>query len=101
MAGTEKMATLCKQEKDMDMDTMDNQGIAEISAQRTRPFMKTMLPLSLCIMLLGLSGCMSLPAPTPIVQQPMTTTTPPLQPPPGNGTIFQAGTYDRPLFEDR
>ena len=52
-------------------------------------------------MLLGLSGCMNLPAPTPIVQQPMTTTTPPLQPPPGNGAIFQAGTHDRPLFEDR
>ena len=99
MAGTRKMAMHCKKEKDMDMDDKDKQRISILSAKRAKVLVTLTSPL--CVMLLGLSGCMSLPAPTPIVQQPMTTTTPPLQPPPGNGAIFQAGTHDRPLFEDR
>jgi len=53
------------------------------------------------IMVLALSGCISLPAPKAIVQQPMSTRTGLGGPPPANGAIFQAGTYDRPLFEDR
>ncbi len=51
--------------------------------------------------LTGLSGCVTLPAPPTIVQLPMTTVTPQPEPAPSNGAIFQAGTHDRPLFEDR
>ena len=39
MAGTEKMAMHCKQEKDMDMDNMDKQTIAVLSAKRSKAFM--------------------------------------------------------------
>lgn len=55
----------------------------------------------IAIMMLALSGCISMPAPKAIVQQPMSARTGVGGPPPANGAIFQAGTYDRPLFEDR
>ena len=52
-------------------------------------------------MLVTLSGCVSLPAPTAIIQQPMSARAAQAGPPPNNGAIYQAGTHDRPLFEDR
>ncbi|SCY06852.1 flagellar L-ring protein precursor FlgH [Nitrosospira sp. Nl5] len=52
-------------------------------------------------MLLTLSGCVSLPAPAPIVLQPMSARTTREGVPPANGAIYQATTYHRPLFEDR
>ncbi len=51
--------------------------------------------------LVGISGCISLPAPAAIVQQPMTARAMQAGPPPANGAIYQAGTHDRPLFQDR
>lgn len=46
-----------------------------------------------------LSGCFT---PRPIVQQPMSARpAAPLATPPANGAIYQAGQYERPLFEDR
>lgn len=81
------------------MTNMNNRRIAEPCVPRTKPLTTAIPPL--CILLLGLSGCMSLPAPRAIVQQPMTATTPTPPPPPSNGAIFQTGTHDRPLFEDR
>ncbi len=55
----------------------------------------------LAAVLTMLSGCITLPAPPAIVQQPMSARAPQFGPPPNNGAIYQAGTYDRPLFEDR
>jgi flagellar L-ring protein precursor FlgH len=52
-------------------------------------------------MLMMLSGCISLPAPPAIVQQPMSARAAQAGLPPSNGAIYQAGTHDRPLFEDR
>jgi len=53
------------------------------------------------VMLLALSGCISLPAPAPIVQQPMSSRATQRGLPPANGAIFQAGTHYQPLFQDR
>jgi len=58
------------------------------------------LPLA-AAMLVTLSGCVSLPAPTAIIQQPMSARAAQAGPPPNNGAIYQAGIHDRPLFEDR
>ena len=41
--------------------------------------------------LLGLSGCISLPAPASIVQQPMSSRAAQAGMPPANGAIYQAG----------
>ncbi len=60
------------------------------------------LGVPVAIMLLVLSGCISLPAPAPIVQQPMSSR--PAQdglPPANSGAIYQAGTRHQPLFQDR
>jgi flagellar L-ring protein precursor FlgH len=48
-----------------------------------------------------LSGCMSLPAPPAIVQQPMSARAFPQAVPPNSGAIYQASTHYKPLFEDR
>ncbi len=48
-----------------------------------------------------LSGCISLPAPSAIVQQPMSARAFQAGSPPNNGAIYQASTHYRPLFEDR
>lgn len=48
-----------------------------------------------------LGGCISLPAPTPIVQQPMSARAAQRGPLPNSGAIFQASVQYRPLFEDR
>jgi flagellar L-ring protein precursor FlgH len=55
--------------------------------------------LALAALLQG--GCISLPAPTAIVQQPMSARAAFRGPQPNNGAIFQASTQYRPLFEDR
>ncbi|MDN5881165.1 MAG: flagellar basal body L-ring protein FlgH, partial [Nitrosospira sp.] len=52
-------------------------------------------------MLLALSGCISLPAPTAIVQQPMSSRAAQDGRPATNGAIYQAGTGHQPLFQDR
>ncbi|WP_090827575.1 flagellar basal body L-ring protein FlgH [Nitrosovibrio tenuis] len=61
------------------------------------------LPLAqlVVITLFMLSGCMSLPAPPAIVQQPMSARAAQWTPPPSNGAIYQERTHHRPLFEDR
>ncbi len=53
------------------------------------------------VMLLALSGCISLPAPGPIVQQPMSARTAEMGPLPANGAIYHAVSPHRALFEDR
>jgi flagellar L-ring protein precursor FlgH len=58
-----------------------------------------LLPLAMTVALLG--GCISLPAPTPIVQQPMSARAAQTRPLPNSGAIYQAGIQHRPLFEDR
>lgn len=55
----------------------------------------------IAVILVGLQGCVTLPAPAPIVQQPMSLPAAQPRPPVVSGTIFQAGAHDRPLFEDR
>ena len=51
--------------------------------------------------LFGLSGCITLPAPPSIVQQPLSSRAAQAGIPPANGAIYQAGIQHRPLFEDR
>ncbi|ARO88029.1 flagellar basal body L-ring protein [Nitrosospira lacus] len=77
----------------------DNQITAYFSAKRSGLPVWSGTPM--VIMMLALSGCISLPAPMAIVQQPMSARTGSRGLPPANGAIFQAGTHDRPLFEDR
>ncbi|WP_254773257.1 flagellar basal body L-ring protein FlgH [Nitrosospira sp. Nsp13] len=72
---------------------------AYTSGKRSGPLVWHGIPM--VIMVLALSGCITLPAPQAIVQQPMSARTGVGGPPPANGAIFQAGTHDRPLFEDR
>lgn len=55
----------------------------------------------LAVILFGLQGCVTLPPPAPIVQQPMSLYAPQGGPSPATGSIYQARTHDRPLFEDR
>lgn len=55
----------------------------------------------LAVIPIGLSGCVTLPAPASIVQQPMSSRAAQAGPPPATGAIFQAGIHYRPLFEDR
>ena len=73
-------------------------GLYGLSARCTR---KLKTAFSGIVVLTALSGCVTLPAPPAIVQHPLTTVTPQPEPAPSNGAIFQAGTHDRPLFEDR
>jgi len=68
------------------------------------PFQRPVIPqlafvavAALCM----LSGCISLPAPTAIIQQPMSARAFPAGPPPSAGAIYQASTHYKPLFEDR
>ncbi|MBA4141801.1 MAG: flagellar basal body L-ring protein FlgH [Nitrosospira sp.] len=48
-----------------------------------------------------LSGCVGMPAPHAIVQQPMSARAVQVGQPPNNGAIYQTGIQHRPLFEDR
>ncbi|HKX53919.1 MAG TPA: flagellar basal body L-ring protein FlgH [Nitrosospira sp.] len=50
---------------------------------------------------LVLSGCASLPAPAPIIYQPMSARAAPPVPPPGNGSVYQAAHQYHSLFIDR
>ena len=53
------------------------------------------------VILFGLSGCITLPAPASIVQQPLSSRAAQAGVSPANGAIYQAGIQHRPLFEDR
>lgn len=66
--------------------------------QLTKPIILWAL---MAVILIGLPGCISLPAPAPIVQQPISSRPAQPAPPLANGAIFQAGIGYRPLFEDR
>jgi flagellar L-ring protein FlgH len=72
---------------------------AGLSAKRSRRLVVSAS--FMAVMLLALSGCVSLPAPAPIVQQPMSARTAQAGPPSVNGAIYQAVSHHRPLFEDR
>ena len=68
--------------------------MAESSAKRAKPFL-------LAITGTFVGGCITLPAPAPIVQQPMSARAAQAGPQSANGAIYQAGIQYRPLFEDR
>ncbi|SEO50493.1 flagellar L-ring protein precursor FlgH [Nitrosovibrio sp. Nv6] len=75
---------------------------AKCSAKRGGQLVAPMIFTALAaIILLGLPGCITLPAPTPIVQQPMSSRAAQREAPPLNGAIYQAGISHQPLFEDR
>lgn len=82
------------------MKTICRQPVsADFSAKRS---MRFVLPVAvMAAMSLALSGCISLPAPAPIVHQPMSARMAQVGPPSANGAIYQAVSHDRPLFEDR
>jgi flagellar L-ring protein precursor FlgH len=76
--------------------------IADFLPKRSGHFVEPIiLGALMAVILIGLSGCISLPAPASIVQQPMSSRAGQVGPPPANGSIFQAGIGHRPLFEDR
>lgn len=70
---------------------------ADFSTRRSGRLMWLGTPV--VIVLLALSGCISLPAPSPIVQQPMSSRAAQGSLPPVSGAIYQA-THHRPLFQD-
>lgn len=70
--------------------------ISDFSEKRSGPF-----KLLTSAALLLLSGCVSLPSPGPIVQQPMSARAAQAGLVSNNGAIYQAGLQHRPLFEDR
>ncbi|HJT51899.1 MAG TPA: flagellar basal body L-ring protein FlgH [Nitrosospira sp.] len=57
--------------------------------------------LVIVMILPGLTGCVTLPPPPPIVHQPMSAQAALKGLPANNGAIYQASTHHRPLFEDR
>lgn len=65
------------------------------------PIFATVRLALMALILLGLSGCITLPAPPPIVQQPMSAQAAQRAAPASNGAIYQAGVPHRMLFEDR
>ena len=69
--------------------------MAESSAKRAKPFLLAITAH------LSLGGCITLPAPAPIVQQPMSARAAQVGPQPANGAIYHGGIQYRPLFEDR
>jgi flagellar L-ring protein precursor FlgH len=68
--------------------------MAESSAKRAKPFL-------LAITGTFMGGCITLPAPAPIVQQPMSARAAQVGPQSANGAIYHVGIQYRPLFEDR
>jgi flagellar L-ring protein precursor FlgH len=62
----------------------------------TRPYL-----LPIIMILPGLTACVTLPPPPPIVHQPMSAQAALRGLPANNGAIYQAATHYRPLFEDR